>query len=196
MTPITEDPETLKEYQEEQEYHNETNPEEVIDLDHIPEPAKKPGLFRRALQKAAEVSGAVDKKVSEIKSSPTAQEAGKIIRDMAARSNATDGLGGDSGGGFDFRNMGRAAGDERPRSPQNREPRQQRNEPRGERGSRSTTVIKPDGSIVITHPEKQQEQGKKKKKPRQERRGGDGIGSSPLGDRPNLGGWGGGDDHL
>lgn len=143
MTIITNDPGTLKDYEEELAYYYDTHPVEV------PEPS----AIRNFLTKAAKASASLDIKVREAASSPTAKKIGSVVRDIAERSNASDGLGGDSGGGFDFHNMGGGffESDNQSRQPQREQSRKPGTQRKGSSGRK--TIIKQDGTIIMVHDE-------------------------------------------
>ena len=143
---------TLKDYEEELAYYNDTHPVEE----------KKPSVIRNFLMKAAKASASLDVKVREAASSPTAKKIGSVVRDMAERSNASDSLGGDSGSGFDFRNMGGGffESDNQSRQPQREQSRKPGTQRKGSSGRK--TIIKQDGTIIMVH----DEPNRKKKKNR------------------------------
>lgn len=144
MTETISDPEVLQEYKDDANYYYEQHP------DQPQERSKIATFFGNA-------SGKIERAISkgqEIASSPTAKKANNFLRNLAEKTNAHDGLGGGDSG-FDFRNMGGGGSDNggfdirnvaRPGSRSSeREPCRSRG-----KGTGKTTVIKPNGDIVIT----------------------------------------------
>lgn len=91
MTEIITDPEVLQEYKDDANYYEDQHP-------------KEQSRIAKFLGKASESIEHTVSKVHAAATGPTAKKADGFLRDLAARQNAHDGLGGDDGG-FDIRNI-------------------------------------------------------------------------------------------
>jgi len=165
MTDIITDPEVLQEYKDDANYYYEMNPDQ-------PQQRSKIATF---LGKASGKIEAAVAKGQEIATGPSAKKVDSFLRDMAAKTNAHGGLGGGEGG-FDFRNMGGGGDDggfdiRNVARPSGRSSEREPCRSRG-KGSGKTTVIKPNGDIVIT----QHAQGKGSRRRPAERDDDDGGG--------------------
>jgi hypothetical protein len=164
---ITDDPDELKDYQDELEYHEETHPVQQTE----------PSKLKKFLIKANNVSVDIGDKIKNAVQSPTAHKIDEFLRDMAEKSNNSD-----SGSGFDIRSLGGNFGHDGFGFGGGRE---DRGVPRETQGCTVTKTIRPNGEIVITtHAPVQQHRQKKQR--------GEMLGNRQIGG--NL--MGRDDDHL
>jgi hypothetical protein len=143
---ITDNPDELKDYQEELEYHEELHPVQQ----------SEPSKLKKFLIKANNVSVGIGEKIKKAAQSPTAQKIDGVLRNMAERSNNAD-----SGSDFDIRNLGGNFGHDGFGLGSIRE---DRGVPRETQGCTITKTIRPNGEIVITtHAPVQQHRQKKQR---------------------------------